>query len=67
VILVDAGASPIELMREVRELTGLGLAQVHRLVSYVPSVIDTLPEDAATALKQRLETAGARVELERKR
>lgn len=51
----------IELMRELRELTGFGLARVHELIQSVPASIMTLPEVEARAAKQRLEAHGARV------
>jgi hypothetical protein len=61
IVLVDAGPSVIELMRELRELTGFGLARVHELIQSVPSPIMQLPELEARAAKQRLEAHGARV------
>jgi uncharacterized protein YegL len=61
IVLVDAGPSVIELMRELRELTGFGLARVHELIQSVPSPIMKLSEVEARAAKQRLEAHGARV------
>lgn len=61
IVLVEAGPSVIELMRELRELTGFGLARVHELIQSVPASIMTLPEVEARAAKQRLEAHGARV------
>jgi Mg-chelatase subunit ChlD len=61
IVLEDAGPSVIELMRELRELTGYGLARVHEIIQSVPSPIMSLPEADARAAKQRLEAHGARV------
>jgi hypothetical protein len=60
-VLVDAGPSVLELMRELRELTGFGLARVHQIIESVPSPIVKLSEVEARAAKQRLEAHGARV------
>jgi large subunit ribosomal protein L7/L12 len=65
-VLVEAGSSVIELMREVRELTGLGLAEVHDIIKGAPATIIALPEAEATAAKRRLEAAGARIAIELK-
>ena len=48
-------------MRELRELTGFGLARVHEIIESVPAPIMKLTEAAARAAKQRLETYGARI------
>jgi ribosomal protein L7/L12 len=48
-------------MRELRELTGFGLARVHQIIESVPSPIVKLSEVEARAAKQRLEAHGARV------
>ncbi|HEY5952365.1 MAG TPA: ribosomal protein L7/L12, partial [Kofleriaceae bacterium] len=61
IVLVDAGPSVIELMRELRELTGFGLARVHEIIQSVPAPIMKLSEVDARAAKQRLEAHGARV------
>jgi ribosomal protein L7/L12 len=60
-VLVDAGPSVIELMRELRELTGFGLARVHEIIESVPASIMKLSEVEARAAKHRLEAHGARV------
>lgn len=61
IVLVDAGPSVIELMRELREITGFGLARVHEIIESVPAAIMKLSEVEARAAKQRLEAHGARV------
>lgn len=61
IVLVDAGPSVIALMRELRELTGFGLARVHEIIESVPTPIMKLSELEAHAAKQRLEAHGARV------
>ncbi len=60
-VLVEAGPSVIELMRELRELTGFGLARVHEIIQGVPAPIIKLAEADARAAKQRLEAHGASV------
>ena len=64
VVLVDAGASKIPVIKAVREATGLGLAEAEALVDGAPKAIkEAMPKDDAEALKAKLEEAGAKVEL----
>jgi predicted unusual protein kinase regulating ubiquinone biosynthesis (AarF/ABC1/UbiB family)/ribosomal protein L7/L12 len=64
VVLVDPGSRPIALVRELRELTGLELRDLEILLDSSPQIIQSaLPTAAARVLRQRLESAGARVEL----
>lgn len=64
VILKDAGASKINVIKAVREATGLGLKEAKALVDGAPAPIkEALAKDAAEALKAQLEEAGATVEL----
>ena len=64
VVLVDAGASKIPVIKAVREATGLGLAEAKALVDGAPKAIkEAMPKDDAEALKAKLEEAGAKVEL----
>ncbi|MEE1018934.1 MAG: 50S ribosomal protein L7/L12 [Acutalibacteraceae bacterium] len=64
VVLVEAGASKIPVIKAVREATGLGLAEAKALVDGAPKAIkEAMPKDDAEALKAKLEEAGAKVEL----
>ncbi len=64
VVLLAAGPQLIRIVREVRAVTGLPLRKVNELVTKAPSPIrQAVPQLDATALRQRLETFGARVEL----
>ena len=64
VVLADAGAKKINVIKEVRAVTGLGLKEAKALVDGAPSVVkEALPKDEAEELKKKLEEAGAKVEL----
>ena len=64
VILKDAGASKINVIKAVREATGLGLKEAKALVDSAPAPVkEGVSKDAAEALKAQLEEAGATVEL----
>ena len=64
VVLVDAGAGKINVIKVVRELTGLGLKEAKELVDNAPKAVKTgVSKDDAEATKAKLEEAGAKVEL----
>ena len=64
VILTDAGAGKINVIKVVRELTGLGLKEAKELVDNAPKAIKTgVSKDEADAVKAKLEEAGAKVEV----
>ena len=64
VILKDAGANKISVIKEVRTITGLGLKEAKDLVEGAPkSVKDGVSKDEAAKLKDILEKAGAKVEV----
>lgn len=64
VVLVDAGANKINVIKVVREATSLGLKEAKDLAEKAGSVVkEALPKDQAEALKKKLEEAGAKVEL----
>jgi large subunit ribosomal protein L7/L12 len=64
VILLEAGATKINVIKVVRELTGLGLKEAKDLVDGAPKTIkEAISKDEATALKEKLEAAGAKVEV----
>ncbi len=64
VVLADVGATKIKVIKVVREITGLGLAEAKALVDGAPA---TVKEAVATAdaeeMKAKLEEVGAKVEL----
>ena len=64
VILTDAGAGKINVIKVVRELTGLGLKEAKELVDGCPKAVKTgVSKDEADAVKAKLEEAGAKVEV----
>ena len=64
VILKDAGASKLNVIKVVREITGLGLKDAKDLVEGAPKTVkEGVSKDEAEALKKQLEEAGASVEL----
>ena len=64
VILAEAGAEKIKVIKAVREITGLGLAEAKALVDGAPKTIkEAASKDDAEAIKAKLEEAGATVEL----
>lgn len=64
VILKDAGATKIKVIKAVRELTGLGLKDAKALVDSAPKEVKTgVAKADAEAMKAKLEEAGATVEL----
>jgi len=64
VILKEAGASKINVIKTVRELTGLGLKEAKDLVDGAPKAVkENIGKDEAAAVKKKLEDAGATVEM----
>jgi large subunit ribosomal protein L7/L12 len=64
VILTDAGAQKIQVIKVVRELTSLGLKEAKDLVDGAPKpVLEKVNKDAAEAAKAKLVEAGAGVEV----
>lgn len=64
VILKDAGAEKIKVIKEVRTITGLGLKEAKDLVEGVPKeVVKDVPKDEAEKVKKQLTDAGATVEI----
>jgi large subunit ribosomal protein L7/L12 len=64
VVLQDAGAKKIQVIKEVRAATGLGLKEAKALVDDAPNPVkEALSREDADALKAKLEEAGATVEL----
>ncbi|MDO5394896.1 MAG: 50S ribosomal protein L7/L12 [Bacteroidales bacterium] len=64
VVLKAAGAAKLQVVKKVKELTGLGLKEAKEMVDNAPSVVkEGLPKAEAENLKKELEEAGAEVEL----
>ncbi|MBB6259704.1 large subunit ribosomal protein L7/L12 [Paenochrobactrum gallinarii] len=64
VILVDGGASKINVIKEVRAITGLGLKEAKDLVEGAPKAVkEGAAKDEAEKIKAQLEAAGAKIEL----
>lgn len=64
VVLKSAGAAKLQVVKLVKELTGLGLKEAKEIVDGAPSVVkEGLPKADAENLKKSLEEAGAEVEL----
>jgi len=64
VVLADAGAQKINVIKEVRGITGLGLKEAKDLVEGAPKPVkEGVSKDEADKIKAQLEAAGAKVEL----
>jgi large subunit ribosomal protein L7/L12 len=63
VVLTDAGANKINVIKEVRAITGLGLKEAKDLVEAGGKVKEGISKTDAEAMKKKLEEAGAKVEL----
>ena len=65
VVLKSAGAAKIQVIKVVRDLTGLGLKEAKDLVEGAPKTVkEDVSKDDAEAMKAKLEEAGATVELQ---
>jgi large subunit ribosomal protein L7/L12 len=64
VVLADAGASKIQVIKAVREITALGLKEAKELVEGAPKPIkEGVGKEEAEDIKKKLEAAGAKVEV----
>ncbi len=64
VMLMEAGANKVSVIKAVREITGLGLKEAKDLVDGAPKAVkEAAPKADAEAAKKKLEEAGAKVEL----
>lgn len=64
VVLVEAGGSKINVIKTVREITGLGLKEAKGLVDAAPKPVkEGASKEEAEEIKAKLEEAGAKVEL----
>ena len=63
-MLTEAGEKKVNVIKAVRELTGLGLKEAKAVVDGAPAmVLEAVAKDAADKAKATLEEAGAKVEL----
>ena len=64
VVLVEVGSEKIKVIKAVREITGLGLAEAKAAVESAPKALkEGVSKDEAEELKKKLEDVGAKVEL----
>src|SRR3954469_11180286 len=64
VVLLEAGANKVSVIKAVRELTGLGLKEAKDLVDGAPKPVkEAVPKAAAEEAKKKLEDAGAKAEI----
>ena len=64
VVLAEIGSEKIKVIKVVREVTGLGLAEAKAMVEAAPKAIkEGISKEDAEALKAKLEEVGAKVEL----
>ena len=64
VVLAEVGAEKIKVIKAVREITGLGLAEAKALVDGAPKTLkEAVSKDDAEEMKKKLEEVGAKVEL----
>ena len=64
VVMTDFGAEKIKVIKEVRGVTGLGLAEAKAMVEAIPAKIkEAVSKEEAEEIKAKLEAVGAKVEL----
>ena len=64
VVLADAGAEKIKVIKAVREITSLGLTEAKTFVESAPKAVkEGVSKDEAESIKKKLEEAGAKVEI----
>ena len=64
VILVSFGDKKIQVIKEIRGITGLGLKESKELVEGVPKPIkEAIPQDEANEIKEKIESAGGQVDI----
>ena len=65
IVLKDAGAQKVAVIKAVKDLTGLGLGEAKAIVDGAPATVkENVPAEEAEAAKKTLEEAGASVELQ---
>jgi large subunit ribosomal protein L7/L12 len=64
VVLANAGANKIQVIKEIRAITTLGLKEAKDLVEAAPKTIkESVPKEEAETIKKKLEAVGAKIEL----
>lgn len=64
VVLTEAGANKIKVIKAVREITGLGLKEAKEIVDGAPKTVkEAVAKEEAEAMKAKIEETGAKVEL----
>jgi large subunit ribosomal protein L7/L12 len=64
VVLTNAGSNKIQVIKVIREITGLGLKEAKDFVESLPKAVkENIPKEQAEEIKKKLESAGATVEL----
>lgn len=63
VVLKDAGSAKIQVIKAIRDITGLGLMEAKKLADEGGNIKENVPMDEANDIKAKLEEAGATVEL----
>lgn len=63
VVLKDAGSAKIQVIKAIRDITGLGLMEAKKLADEGGNVKENVPMEEANDIKAKLEEAGAAVEL----
>jgi len=65
VVMTSAGQKKIQVIKEIKEITGKGLKECKELADGLPATIkEDVSADEATSIKEKLEAAGAEVELQ---
>jgi large subunit ribosomal protein L7/L12 len=65
VVMTSAGQKKIQVIKEIKEITGKGLKECKELADKIPATIkEGVSPDEATSIKEKLEAAGAEVELQ---
>jgi len=65
VVMTSAGQKKIQVIKEIKEITGKGLKECKELADTLPATIkEDVNPDEATSIKEKLEAAGAEVELQ---
>ncbi len=65
VVMTSAGQKKIQVIKEIKEITGKGLKECKELADSLPATIkEGVSPDEATSIKEKLEAAGAEIELQ---
>ena len=65
VVMTSAGQKKIQVIKEIKEITGKGLKECKELADSLPATIkENVSADEATSIKEKLEAAGAEIELQ---